>query len=86
MHVECDTLEQLDEMLATGADRAMLDNFTPAQVADRGRTVAHGRIEIEVTGGITLATVAAYAAARPDFISVGAITQSAGVIDIGMDL
>ncbi|MHB8465834.1 MAG: carboxylating nicotinate-nucleotide diphosphorylase [Acidimicrobiales bacterium] len=85
VHVECDSLDQFDEILEAGADRAMLDNFTPANVSAAVAT-GKGRVEIEVTGGITLDTVAAYAAAKPDFISVGAITHSAGVIDIGMDL
>lgn len=85
VHVECDTLEQLDEILATRADRAMVDNFTPAQVRAAVTKVGH-RMELEVTGGVTLETVAGYAEAGPDFISVGAITHSAGVIDIGLDL
>ncbi len=85
VHVECDSLDQLEEILATDADRAMVDNFTPDQVAvAAGR--CRGRLELEVTGGVTLATVEAYAAARPDFISVGAITHSAGVIDLGLDI
>ena len=85
VHVECDTLEQLDAILATAADRAMVDNFTTADVAVAVARVG-SRLELEVTGGITLDTVAAYAAARPDFISLGAITQSAGVVDLGLDL
>jgi nicotinate-nucleotide pyrophosphorylase (carboxylating) len=85
VHVECDTLDQLDEILATRADRAMVDNFTPADV-EVAVARTNGRIELEVTGGLTLDTVAQYAAARPDFISVGALTHSAGVIDIGLDL
>jgi nicotinate-nucleotide pyrophosphorylase (carboxylating) len=83
--VECDTLEQLAEVVAAGANRAMLDNMAPAQVAEAVALVA-GRIEVEVTGGVTLATVAGYAAAGPDYISVGALTHSAGVVDIGLDL
>jgi nicotinate-nucleotide pyrophosphorylase (carboxylating) len=83
--VECDTLAQLASIVEAGADRAMLDNMSPAQVAE-GLALAGGRVEVEVTGGITLATVAEYAAARPDFISIGAITHSAGVLDIGFDL
>jgi len=63
----------------------MLDNFTPDDVALAVQRCA-GRIEVEVTGGISITTVAAYARARPDFISVGAITHSAGVIDLGLDL
>jgi nicotinate-nucleotide pyrophosphorylase (carboxylating) len=85
VHVECDTLDQLDEILATDADRALLDNFAPDQVAVAVERV-DGRLEVEVTGGVSLATVADYAAAWPDFISVGAITQSAGVVDLGLDL
>ena len=45
-----------------------------------------GRCPIEVSGGVTLATVPAYAAAGVDFISVGALTHSAPVLDIGLDL
>jgi len=85
VHVECDTLVQLDEILAAGADRAMLDNFTVEEVV-AAVTRCGGRLEVEVTGGVTLATVAAYAAARPDFISVGALTHSAGVVDLGFDI
>jgi nicotinate-nucleotide pyrophosphorylase (carboxylating) len=85
VHVECDDLAQFSVALATGADRAMLDNFSVADVA-AAVSQGKGTIEIEVTGGVTLDTVAAYAAAGPDFMSVGAITHSAGVIDIGMDI
>ncbi len=85
VHVECDTLAQLDEILATDADRVLLDNFGPDQVAVAVERV-DGRLEIEVTGGVSLATVAEFAAAWPDFISVGALTQSAGVVDLGIDL
>ena len=85
VHVECDTLAQLDEILAARADRAMLDNFTVDEVTVAVARCA-GRLEVEVTGGVSLATVAAYAAARPDFISVGALTQSAGVVDLGLDI
>ena len=85
VHVECDTFDQLDAILATCADRAMVDNFTPADVALAVARVGD-QMELEVTGGVTLDNVGAYAEARPDFISVGAITQSAGVVDLGLDL
>ncbi|GAC1315508.1 MAG: carboxylating nicotinate-nucleotide diphosphorylase [Acidimicrobiales bacterium] len=85
VHVECDTMAQLEAILATRADRAMVDNFSPADVVAAVALVA-GRVELEVTGGVTLDTVAAYAAARPDFISVGALTHSAGVVDLGLDI
>ena len=85
VHVECDTIEQLEAILATKADRAMVDNFSPSDVVGAVALVGD-RMELEVTGGVTLDNVAAYAAARPDFISVGAITQSAGVVDLGLDI
>jgi nicotinate-nucleotide pyrophosphorylase (carboxylating) len=85
VHVECDDLDQLALIVEAGADRAMLDNFTPSMVAE-GVELVGGRTEVEVTGGVTLDTVAAYAACRPDFISVGAITHSGGVLDISLDV
>jgi nicotinate-nucleotide pyrophosphorylase (carboxylating) len=63
----------------------MVDNFTPDDVRCAVGLCA-GRIELEVTGGVLLDTVSAYAAARPDFISVGALTHSAGVVDLGLDI
>ncbi len=85
VHVECDHLDQLALIIEAGADRVMLDNMDPEQVR-AGVAVVAGRLEVEVTGGVTLATAADYAAAGPDFISVGALTQSAGVVDLGLDL
>jgi nicotinate-nucleotide pyrophosphorylase (carboxylating) len=85
VEVECDTAEQLAEAVAAGADMVLLDNMTPVQVAEAATFVA-GRCPIEVSGGVTLALVAEYAAAGADFISVGALTHSAPVLDIGLDL
>ena len=83
--VECDTLDQLREALAAGADLVLLDNMTPDQVAAAVAVVA-GRIPVEVSGRVGLDDVAAYAAAGADLISVGALTHSAPVLDIGLDL
>lgn len=83
--VECDTLEQVEVALRAGADLILVDNFTPEQVAQAAALVA-GAVPIEVSGGVTLDTVAAYAAAGADLISVGALTHSAPVLDIGLDL
>ncbi len=83
--VECDTLEQVDLALAAGADMILVDNMTPAQVAEAVERVA-GRVPVEVSGGVTLETVRAYAEAGADLISVGAITHSAPILDIGLDL
>jgi nicotinate-nucleotide pyrophosphorylase (carboxylating) len=83
--VECDTLEQVKVALAAGADMVLVDNMSPADVALAARLVA-GRIPIEVSGRVTLDTVASYAASGADLISVGALTHSAPVLDLGLDL
>jgi nicotinate-nucleotide pyrophosphorylase (carboxylating) len=85
VQVECDTAEQVKEALVAGADLLLLDNMTPEQVAACVDAVG-GRCLVEVSGGVTLGTVAAYAAAGADLVSVGAITHSAPVLDIGLDV
>ncbi|HLI54868.1 MAG TPA: carboxylating nicotinate-nucleotide diphosphorylase [Acidimicrobiales bacterium] len=83
--VECDTIEQVEAALKAGADLVLVDNMTPPQVAAAVSLVA-GKVPVEVSGGVTLESVAAYAAAGADLISVGLITHSAPVLDIGLDL
>lgn len=83
VELEVRTREEIVEALELGVPRLLLDNMTPEQVAEEVRFIA-GRAEVEVSGGITLATVRAYAEAGPDFISVGAITHSAPACDINM--
>jgi nicotinate-nucleotide pyrophosphorylase (carboxylating) len=85
VEVECDTPEQVGEALAAGADMILLDNMTPAAVGAAVGLVA-GRCPVEVSGGVTLDRVAEYAAAGAAFISVGALTHSAPVLDIGLDV
>ena len=81
VQVECDTRAQL----AADADMVLLDNMSPADVAACVEHVA-GRCLVEVSGGVTLDTAGAYADAGADLVSVGAITHSAPVLDIGLDL
>jgi nicotinate-nucleotide pyrophosphorylase (carboxylating) len=83
--VECDSLDQLDVALDAGADMILLDNMGPEQVASATARVA-GRVPVEVSGRVTLDSVAAFAGAGADLISVGALTHSAPVLDIGLDL
>lgn len=83
--VECDTLEQVKVALAAGAGMVLLDNMSPEQVSHAVSLVA-GRVPVEVSGRVSLETVADYAAAGADLISVGALTHSAPVLDIGLDL
>jgi len=90
VHVECDAAEQVAEAVAAGADAVLCDNMSPAQVADCVRLAAGAggtrRPLVEASGGITLDTVADYAAAGVDCISVGGLTNAAGVLDLGLDL
>jgi nicotinate-nucleotide pyrophosphorylase (carboxylating) len=85
VEVECDTSEQVEVAVEAGADLVLLDNMTPERVAQCVKLVA-GRCLVEVSGGITLSTVGEYADAGPDLVSVGAITHSAPILDIGLDL
>jgi nicotinate-nucleotide pyrophosphorylase (carboxylating) len=85
VEVEADTLDQVSEAKAAGADIILVDNMTPDEVA-KAVAIAGGAVPIEVSGGVTIDTVAAYAAAGADLISVGALTHSAPVLDIGLDL
>jgi nicotinate-nucleotide pyrophosphorylase (carboxylating) len=84
--IECevDSLEQLDEALAAGADIVLLDNMTTAQMADAVKR-AGGRALLEASGGITLARIAEIARAGVDAISVGALTHSVQAADVGLD-
>jgi nicotinate-nucleotide pyrophosphorylase (carboxylating) len=89
VEVECDALDQVAEAARAGADAVLLDNMDPGTVKEAigvARGDATGAILSEVSGGITLATIGAYAAAGPDRISVGALTHSAPVLDLGLDL
>jgi nicotinate-nucleotide pyrophosphorylase (carboxylating) len=89
VEVECDGPEQVAEAARAGADVVLLDNMVPSGVVE-AVAIAHlgatGPILTEVSGGVTLATIGAYAAAGPDRISVGALTHSAAVLDLGLDL
>jgi nicotinate-nucleotide pyrophosphorylase (carboxylating) len=86
IEVEVTNLGELDEALAAGAEIVLLDNMTPAQV-EVAAARAHGRgVLVEVSGGITLATIGDYARAGADLISVGALTHSAPSVDIGLDV
>ena len=84
VEVEVDTLRQLDEALAEAPDVIMLDNFS---LADLREAVARakGRAVLEASGGVSLETVRAIAETGVDVISVGALTHSAPVLDIGLD-
>jgi nicotinate-nucleotide pyrophosphorylase (carboxylating) len=84
VEVEIDGLGQLEEALKYGPDVVMLDNFSLEDLVEAvGR--AAGRAVLEASGGVTLETVRAIAETGVDVISVGALTHSASVLDIGLD-
>ena len=83
--MECERLEQVIEAVDSGADLVMLDNMSPEDVA-KCVSVVEGRAVVEVSGGVTLETVARYASTGADLISTSVITQSAPAFDIGLDL
>ncbi|MGD3106641.1 carboxylating nicotinate-nucleotide diphosphorylase [Streptomyces sp. YGL11-2] len=85
IEVEVDRLDQIPPILAEGADLILLDNFTPEQTKEAVDLVA-GRAILESSGRLTLANARAYAETGVDFLAVGALTHSAPVLDIGLDL
>ena len=84
VEVEADTLAQVKQAVAAGADIILLDNMTPAQLRQAVKLVA-GRARTEASGGVNLKTVRVIAQTGVDFISVGALTHSACSVDIGLD-
>ena len=85
VQVEVTTLDQLRELLDAGAPEILLDNMTTAQMAEAVQ-VAGGRARLEASGGLTLARAREVAETGVDYIAVGALTHSAPVLDIAMDL
>lgn len=81
VEIEVRTMAELDEALAAEAKKLLLDNLTPAQAAEWIRYI-DGRASVELSGGITMETVAAYAESGADFVSCGAITHSARAMDL----
>ena len=92
VEVECDRSEQVAEAVGAGASAVLLDNMSPSEVSAcvalvRARTAEDpGVVLVEVSGGVRLDTAPAYAAAGADLLSVGALTHSAPILDLGLDL
>ena len=83
VEIECSRLAELEEALAAGAPRILLDNMTPDELR-QAVDFAGGRAELEASGGITLDTVRAVAETGVDYISVGALTHSAPALDVSL--
>ena len=85
LEVEVDSLQQLQEALDTGAKFILLDNMSVADVRSAIEMTA-GRAKLEASGGLDLISAPAYAKTVVDYLAVGALTHSAPVLDIGLDL
>ena len=85
VEVEVETLDQLAEAIAAGADTIMLDNMDLATMAEAVRRTG-GKVPLEASGGITLDNVREVAATGVDLISVGALTHSARAVDMSMEI
>jgi nicotinate-nucleotide pyrophosphorylase (carboxylating) len=85
VEVEVTSLAELDEALAAGAQLILLDNFTPDGLRGAVRQTA-GRARLEASGGITLDTLADVASTGVDYVSLGALTHSAGALDFSLEV
>ena len=92
VEIEVDTLEQLHVALGAGADLVLLDNMPPAVlrdavlIAEAHRATTGKSVILEASGGLTLDNAADVAATGVRYISVGALTHSSSVLDIGLDM
>ena len=85
VEVEVETLDQLAEAIAAGADAIMLDNMDLKTMAEAVRLTS-GKVVLEASGGVTLDNVREVAATGVDLISVGALTHSARAVDMSMEI
>ena len=85
IEIEVDTLEQLDRVIAEGADVVLLDNMSPVVLREAVERI-DGRMLAEASGNVSLDTVVAIAESGVDLISVGRITHSAPTLDLGLDV
>jgi nicotinate-nucleotide pyrophosphorylase (carboxylating) len=85
VEIEAETLDQVDEAVAAGADIVLLDNMSTADIRAAVERTA-GRAKTEISGGVALERIAELAATGADFVSVGALTHSAPAIDISFEI
>lgn len=85
IEIEVDSLEQLREVASQSPDLVLLDNMSPDQCRE-AVTFVDGRFKLEASGGIILENARAYAESGVDYLAIGALTHSAPVLDIGLDM
>ena len=88
LEVECDTVAQVVEAVAAGAELILLDNMSLEELSSAVRAVrtGHDTVKLEASGGLSLESVRAVAETGVDFVAVGALTHSAPVLDLGLDV
>ena len=85
VEVEVESLEELEEAVAAGADIVLLDNFSPEQLVEAVE-MAGGKVQLEASGGIVLADLSRVAAAGIDSVSLGCLTHSAPAVDVSLEI
>jgi len=86
VQVECDTVDQVGEAVDAGADFLLLDNMPPDQLRAAVTVVGDLDVELEATGGLTLAVAREVADTGVDYLSVGGLTHSSPILDLALDL
>lgn len=86
VEVECDSVDDVREAVAAGADLILLDNMTDEQMRESVAAAAPAGTRTEASGGLTLGRAAGVAATGVDYVSVGALTHSAPILDVALDL
>lgn len=86
IEVECDSVDQVKEVVEAGADLVLLDNMTDEELREAVALCKPRGVRTEASGGLTLDRARAVAQTGVDYLSVGALTHSAPVLDLGMDL
>lgn len=86
LEVECDTLDQVREAVKLGVNLLLLDNMSPETMTEAVHITAPAGVKTEASGGLTLDDAQAVAATGVDYISVGALTHSAPILDLALDV
>jgi nicotinate-nucleotide pyrophosphorylase (carboxylating) len=85
VEVEAQSLEQVDDALAAGADIVLLDNLSTSEIVEAVRR-CRGRAKTEISGGVTLSRMEELAATGADFVSIGALTHSVPAADLSLEI
>jgi nicotinate-nucleotide pyrophosphorylase (carboxylating) len=85
IEVEAQSLQQVDEALASGADIVLLDNLSTSDIVEAVRR-CRGRVKTEISGGVTLERLPELARSGADYVSIGALTHSAPAADLSLEM